>query len=81
MHIEISYQNLPHSDKLNEHVHETLSKRFARFGERLTRVEVHLGDVNEHKKGPDDKRCMIEVRPAGRDPIAVEEHADDRTTP
>ncbi len=36
-----------------------------RFARRLTRVEVHLSDVNSHKFGTHDKRCMIEVRPAG----------------
>jgi hypothetical protein len=43
-----------------------------RFRSRLTRVEVHLSDVNSRRKfGPQDKRCMVEARPAGAKPLAV----------
>lgn len=46
-----------------------------RFSDRITRVEVHLGDVNSHKSGQADKRCMMEARIAGRPPVAVTHHA------
>lgn len=46
-----------------------------RFGDRITRVEVHLGDENAHKPGADDKRCLMEARAAGLQPIAVSHHA------
>ncbi len=47
-----------------------------RFGDRLTRVEVHLADDNGGKVGGDDKRCTLEARPAGQQPVAVTSHAD-----
>ena len=47
-----------------------------RFAARLQRVEVHLGDVNGGKHGADDKRCMMEARPAGHPPVAVTHQAD-----
>ncbi len=47
-----------------------------RFSDRLTRVEVHVGDVNSNKKtGIADIRCMLEARLAGLQPIAVSHHA------
>lgn len=46
-----------------------------RFGPLVTRVEVHLGDVNSHKGGGADKRCSMEARLAGRQPEAVEHNA------
>lgn len=46
-----------------------------RFESRLTRLEIHLNDLNSHKSGPQDKRCQIEARPNGLDPISVSEHA------
>ena len=49
----------------------------ARFRDRLTRVEVHLSDVNGPKGGP-DARCLLETRPAGTKPVAV---TDDAPTP
>jgi hypothetical protein len=42
-----------------------------RFAGRLTRVEVHLRDVNSHKFGTNDKRCLIEARPARHRPLIV----------
>jgi ribosome-associated translation inhibitor RaiA len=39
-----------------------------RFAVRLTRVEVHLSDVDNRKTGQADKRCLIEVRPLGAPP-------------
>jgi len=42
-----------------------------RFAIRLTRVEVHLSDVDNRKRGQADKRCLIEVRPAGARPLST----------
>lgn len=46
-----------------------------RFSGRITRVEVHLDDENGAKGGPNDKRCMLEARLEGRQPIAVTHQA------
>jgi ribosome-associated translation inhibitor RaiA len=56
---------------LTAHVESVVEESLARFGNRVTRVEVHLGDENSHKKSGDDKRCAMEARPAGMQPIAV----------
>ncbi|MBN9518793.1 ribosomal subunit interface protein [bacterium] len=45
-----------------------------RFRDRLTRVEVHLSDVNGPKGGR-DVRCALEARAAGRQPVAVTNEA------
>ncbi|WP_068166169.1 HPF/RaiA family ribosome-associated protein [Rhodococcus phenolicus] len=52
-----------------------LESALERFGDRITRVEVHLGDENAAKSGVDDKRCSLEARVAGQQPIAVTHHA------
>jgi ribosome-associated translation inhibitor RaiA len=54
-----------------------LSEELSRFSEHITRLEVHLSDENGNKQGQNDKRCMIEVRMEGRQPIAVTESAND----
>jgi len=41
---------------------------------RLSRVEVHLNDVNAQKGGADDIRCVVEARPEGMKPLAVTHH-------
>jgi hypothetical protein len=45
-----------------------VNRALGRFGGKLTRVEVHLSDVNSHKFGTHDKRCLIEARPARHRP-------------
>ena len=39
-------------------------------------AEVHLSDENGNKESENDKRCMIEARLKGRQPIAVTDVAD-----
>jgi len=41
------------------------------YTDKLTRVQVHLSDVNSHKFGTQDKRCVVEARPAGSQPLVV----------
>lgn len=45
------------------------------FTDHITRVEVHLKDENRQKAGADDKRCLVEARLRGRQPIAVSHQA------
>jgi len=52
-------------------VQSEVKRSLGRFDDRLTRVEVHLSDVNSYKRGWRDKRCMVEARPAGVQPVAV----------
>ncbi len=53
-----------------------LSDELSRFSEYITRLEVHLSDVNGSKDGINDKRCMLEARLKGKQPIAVTEQAN-----
>jgi hypothetical protein len=48
-----------------------LGERLARHRDTITRVEVHLSDVNGERGGEADKRCLLEARLAGRQPVAV----------
>jgi ribosome-associated translation inhibitor RaiA len=45
------------------------------FSEWLTRVEVHLSDVNGNKGGDDDKRCVIDAHPKGSSHIAAQHNS------
>jgi hypothetical protein len=38
-------------------------------------VVVHVCDVNAARAGGDDKRCLMEARLAGRQPVAVSHEA------
>lgn len=45
--------------------------KLQRYEEHLTRIEIHLSDENALKSGPQDKRCKVEARMKGRDPMSV----------
>jgi len=63
--------NTQGSAELTLHVETLLASSLERFGERLTRVEVHLSDENGAKTQGDDKKCVLEARPANMQPISV----------
>jgi hypothetical protein len=69
---------ITHDASLDDHVEGVVRSALERFGEQVTRVEVHLGDNNSsHKSGPNHKRCMMEARVAGIPPIAVTDQASE----
>ncbi len=45
------------------------------LAEHITRIEVHLSDENNRKGGDNDKRCMMEARLEGHQPVAVTHEA------
>ena len=69
----------PHTDgrhKMAEHLETTIKDALSRFGERISRVEAHLADVNGHaKSSPDEIQCTLEARLVGLDPVVVKDHA------
>ena len=64
------------SEALSHRVEGAVGSALGRFGDRITRVEVHLNDVNAQKEGDSDNRCMMEARLTGLRPISVTHHAD-----
>ncbi len=72
MQVQVSTDNnISGSDSLTQHVQSVVDAHLDRFSEQITRVEVHLSDENSHKGGDSDKKCVIEVRPAGMQPVVV----------
>jgi ribosome-associated translation inhibitor RaiA len=56
-----------------------IEKSLDRYSRDITRVEVHLSDENGPKgnAGPGDKRCLLEIRMRGIDPLAFTEFSDN----
>jgi len=69
-------KNLAGTEKLSAYLNSFISEELSRFSHQITRVEVHLSDVNGPKDGLNDKRCLIEVRLEGMKPIAVSNNAN-----
>jgi hypothetical protein len=75
MHVEVSTDTRTTADIPSATA--AIEAGLSRCKHRLTRVEVHLSDVNGPKGGP-DCRCALEARAAGRQPVAV---TNDAGTP
>jgi hypothetical protein len=69
-------KNVDGGDELRDSLTSILSDGLRRFNGHVTRLEVHLSDEDGGKSGPDDKRCLLEARMEGRQPIAVTDQAD-----
>jgi len=77
MQIQINTDNnIEGTERLAQQVAPVVRDALERFSEQITRVEVHLSDQNSDKKfGAEDKRCLLEARLAGLQPISVSHHA------
>ena len=72
-------QNIDGHRDFIEYAKSVMEKHLGRYGEEITRIEVHMSDQNA-SKGPDgqgDKRCLIEARLRGMQPIAITQDAEN----
>lgn len=58
-------------ERLQEIVERIVLANLGRFNEYVSRIEVHIQDVNSEKGGETDKECTMEGRIEGRRPTAV----------
>lgn len=63
--------NIEGHEKLAAQVRGVVESALSRTSDQVTRVEVHLSDENSQKTGQNDKRCMMEARLEGLQPVAV----------
>jgi ribosome-associated translation inhibitor RaiA len=77
MQIQVHSDNhIEGSARLVEWVSASVASKLERFDDELTRVVVHLHDDNGQKAGAQDKRCQIEARPKGLQPLSVTHKAE-----
>jgi ribosome-associated translation inhibitor RaiA len=69
-------KNASVSEELRESLTVLISEPLKRFDNQITRLEVHLSDEDGSKNGHNDKRCLLEARLEGLQPVAVTDQAD-----
>lgn len=69
--------NVSGTEEMQEPLKVALASAFDRFSDHLTRIEVKLSDENGDKNSEYDKKCVLEVRPRGMQPIVVTSHGDN----
>ena len=76
MQFKFNSDNFTDGDtSLATRIEEITRTKLGRIEDRLTRVEVHVGDVNGPRSRGEDKRAAVEARPAGMSPISATEQA------
>lgn len=77
MEIQVNTDNnVEGKQKLETYMTDAIAQGLNRFSDLITRIEVHVSDENGNKKGPNDKRCLLEARLRGLAPIAVTSQED-----
>ena len=77
MQVQVNHDNnIRIGAEVAERLSRVLEGSLSQFVDRITRIEMHLGDENAGKAGDADKRCMIEARLANLAPIAVTHQAE-----
>lgn len=77
MQVQVNHDsNVRIGAEVADRLTQVLESSLAQFADRITRIEMHLGDENAGKHGDCDKRCMLEARVANLAPIAVTHQAD-----
>jgi ribosomal subunit interface protein len=77
MQIKVNAAETPVTDALHQRVVDRVTRALRHVGHTVTRVEVHLRDDKRGRRGPDDRRCLIEARLAGREPMVVQASGRD----
>ncbi|HIG11750.1 MAG: HPF/RaiA family ribosome-associated protein [bacterium] len=78
MLIQVHFDEVQKTDALDQFINDQVQHHLAHVASRITRIEVHVHDENSPSKAAaNDKRCTMEARPAGRQPLAVEHRGDN----
>ena len=64
-------KNLTIHQEYEEKIQTQITEALSRFTDLISRLVVHLSDENGSKDGLEDKRCLIEAKITGKEPIAV----------
>ncbi|PRC91053.1 HPF/RaiA family ribosome-associated protein [Solimicrobium silvestre] len=76
MHIQLNTDNTVESHApLVAHVETIVAETLQRFSERISRVEIHLSLINDHKHSGGEHKCVMEARIEGHPPIIASDHA------
>ncbi len=77
MNIQINTgHNISGREEMVRQTEAVVESTLGHLADHITRVEVHTSDENSKKGGGHDKRCLMEARLKGHQPIAVTHEAE-----
>lgn len=72
MQIQINTdRNLEVRQAFADELKAEILEKLHRYADQVSRVELHLSDINAARATPSDKRCVMEARVDGLPPVAV----------
>jgi len=77
MQLLINHGDIQVSNTLTDHVIQSIGDALKHVRGNITRVEVHLRDNKQKRRGPNDRICTLEARLSGARPFAVEARGAD----
>ncbi len=79
MHIQVNTDHtIEGHEALADRIRGVVENALSRVSDHIARVEVHVTDESGPKSRKNNKRCVMEARLEGRQPIAV---TDEAATP
>jgi hypothetical protein len=76
MQVQVNTDNATNGpEPFVDEVAATIRHLLLRFSDRLSRVEIHLSDVDAQRGGV-DKHCLIELRPDGMAPVVASDQVE-----
>jgi hypothetical protein len=77
MQVQVNTSNgIVNKDALERWAGDYLNENLARFRQEITSVEVFMRDENSAKRDASDKRCTMEARLTGHEPLAVTHYGE-----
>jgi hypothetical protein len=78
MFVQIRADNqVPSDGERDSRLEDQIRQRLARFEDRITDVEVHVGEAGNGRGRNGELRCTLEARVSGIPPIAVADEGED----
>lgn len=68
--------NISVNDSRADELKKIVTHAMRHCSSHITRIEMHLSDINGAKAGDNDKSCMMEVRLERKKPMAATEEAN-----
>ncbi len=77
MQIQVNTDNTIESHApLVAHIESVVTEALEHFSEGISRIEVHLSVVNDHRQKGGEHRCLMEARMEHHSPIAASDQTD-----
>ena len=70
-------QNFPLTEAIHAHLERRFTSALSQFGDRVTRINIFLKDINGSGKGRESKCVLVNIQLPAQAPVIVETTSND----